>query len=276
MALVDFILNFAGLLLWINWRSMKFDPLNKRAPATLVGTLRRAAPSRFRQWYLPAAIGALLFLRALFYWQIGSAGGWIGKLDLGIAMFFFRSIFFGKIFLFSILSFGQTLGIFYLCLLLLSILSGPEPVHQLARIQLGDIDRWPRWLKFILPLTATALLWWLTSWLLEWLQIIPKSISAAQRIEESLVIGLSSYLVWKFVIGALLVLHLLNSYIYFGKSPVWNYINAASQTLLWPLRKIPLIVGKVDFSPAVEIAIVFFVAELAERGLVFLYGRLPF
>ena len=44
MGLIDFILNLAGLLMWIKWRSTLFDPLNKRTPATLIGTLRRAAP----------------------------------------------------------------------------------------------------------------------------------------------------------------------------------------------------------------------------------------
>ncbi len=96
MAIVDFILNLAGLLLWINWRSTKFDPLNKQTPATLIGTLRRAAPTRFRHWHLLVAIGALLVLRALFYWQIGSAAGWIGKLDLGVGDDFFSQQFFRR------------------------------------------------------------------------------------------------------------------------------------------------------------------------------------
>ena len=30
MGYVDFILNLAGLLLWLNWRSDRFDPLVKR------------------------------------------------------------------------------------------------------------------------------------------------------------------------------------------------------------------------------------------------------
>jgi uncharacterized protein YggT (Ycf19 family) len=273
MGLIDFILNLAGLLLWINWRSVRFDPLNKRTPATLVGTLRRAAPSRWRRWHLLAAIGALLILRALFYWQIGSAAGWIGKLDLGVTTLFFRSNLFGQIFLFSLFSFARVLGIFYLWLLLLSILSGPEPIHRFVRIPLGGIDGWPRWAKFVLPLVVTALVWGLASRPFAWLH--PQAtLSVAQRIEEALVIGLGGYVVWKFVVGTLLVLHLLNAYIYFGRHPFWNYVNATAQTLLWPLRKIPLRVGKMDFAPVVGIALVFFAAELAERGLVFLYARL--
>ena len=277
MGYVDFILNLAGLLLWIKWRSLPFDPFTKRTPATLVGTLRRAAPSHFRRWHLLAGIGMLLVLRAVFYWQIGSASNpvWAGKLNLGVTVPAFLSSSFGRMLLFSFFSYGLTLGIFYLWLLLLSILSGSEPMHRFVRMQVGGVDKWPRGLKFFLPLILTATIWWLASWMFEWLQIIPTP-STAHRIEESLVIGLGSYLVWKFVAATLLVLHLLNTYIYFGRHPFWNYVHAIAETLLSPLRKIPLRAGKVDFAPVVGIAVVFFAAELAEYGLVKLYERLSF
>ena len=278
MGLIDFILNLAGLLLWLNWRSVRFDPLGKRTPATLIGTLRRAEPRRLRRWHLLAALGGLLLLRALFYWQIGSAARWTGILNLSVITLSFRSDYFVRMLLFSIFSFGLTLGVFYLWLLLLSILAGPEPLpfHRLVRMPLGGIDRWARGVKFLLPLIVTATFWWLASWLLAWLQVIPEPVSPAHRIEESLVIGLGSYLTWKYLIGALLVLHLLNSYIYFGKYPFWAYVNAEAQTLLSPLRAVPLRAGKVDFAPVVGIALVFLAAELAGRGLGFLYGKLPF
>jgi len=280
MALIDFILNLAGLLLWLNWRSARFDPLGKRTPATLIGTLRRAEPRRLRRWHSPTALGGLLLLRAVIFWQIGSAAKpvWAGTLDLGVVAPAFVSNSFGRMILFSCSSFGLMLGMFYLWLLLLSILAGPEPLpfHRLVRMPLGGVDRWGRGVKFLLPLIVTASFWWLASWLLAWLQVIPEPVSPAHRIEESLVIGLGSYLTWKYLIGVLLVLHLLNSYIYFGKHPFWGYVNAEARALLSPLRALPLRAGKVDFAPVVGIALVFLAAELAGRGLVLLYGRLPF
>jgi uncharacterized protein YggT (Ycf19 family) len=204
--------------------------------------------------------------------------GWAaGKLNLGIIELSFRSDSFGRILLFSIFSFGLTLGVLYLWLLLLSILAGPEPLpfHRLVRMPLGGMDRWARGVKFLLPLMVTATFWWLASWLLAWLQVIPPLVSPVHRIEESLVIGLGSYLAWKYLIGVLLVLHLLNSYIYFGKHPFWAYVNAEAQTLLSPLRLVPLQAAKADFAPVVGIALVFLAAELAGRGLVLLYEKLP-
>jgi uncharacterized protein YggT (Ycf19 family) len=291
---IDFILNLAALLLWLNWRSIHFDPLGKRTPATLIGTLRRAEPQRLHRWHSLAVLAGLLLLRAGIYWQIGSAANWAGKLDLGVTALSFSSNLSGpmpsflRMLLFSTFSFGLMLGMFYLWLLLLSILAGPEPLpfHRLVRLPLGNLDRWPRGAKFLLPFIVTTIFWWLASWLLAWLLVIPQPVSPAHRIEESLVIGLGSYLTWKYLAGALLALHLLNSYIYFGKHPFWAYVNAAAQALLSPLRRFPLRLDKVDFAPIVGIALVFLLAALAENGLqlpwfkipglVDLYGKLPF
>src|SRR5271170_4010983 len=121
MGYVDFILNLAGLLLWVKWRSLPFDPIHKRTPATLVGTLRRAAPSHFQRWHLMVMIVALLVLRAVVYWWIGPAFAqvWVGKLDLGVMILPFRSDWFVRILFFSFFSFGLALGIYYAWLLLL-------------------------------------------------------------------------------------------------------------------------------------------------------------
>ena len=278
MGIVDFILNLAGLLLWLNWRSDRFDPLIKRPPATLMGTLRPAAPKKLRRWYFLAFIAALLLVRALIYWWIGSETNWSGKLNLGVTVLWFSSgahwSGLQQMMLFSFFSFGQMLGIFYVWLLFLSLLAGPLPVHGLVTIPLGRVDGWPRWLKTILPFFATAVSWWLASWLLSHLQTLP-AIPAAGRFQQSAVIGVSSYLLWQFPPGAILLLHLLNSYIYFGKHPFWKYVNVTAHTILRPWGKIPLRLGKVDFAPILALAILFFAAELAARVLYHLYARLP-
>jgi len=275
MDIVDFILNIAAILLWANWRALRFDPIIKRRPATLVGALKPITPLHSRDWQLLVGVGLLIFVRAIFYWQIGKSFGWSGKLDLGVIALSFRSDSFLRIFLFSILSFGVALGIFYLWLLLLSIVAGPEAGQRFARMQLGFVDGWARVTKLLLPFFFTAILWWFAGWLFSWLNILPKPISAAHRIEEAVVIGLGSYLAWKIFIVALLILHLLNSYIYFGKHPFWNYVNVTAQKLLSPLKAIPLRVNKVDLTPVVGIALYFLLAQLLEFLLVKLYGRLP-
>jgi uncharacterized protein YggT (Ycf19 family) len=165
------------------------------------------------------------------------------------------------------------LGVFYIALLFLSLLKGPEPVHALVKVPLGRVDGWSRGVKIILPFFATAAGWFAISWPLGWMQHL--ALPMPLRVEQSVVIGLGSYLIWKFPAGVLLGLHLLNSYIYFGRHPFWKYVNATAQKLLQPLRKIPLRLGRVDFAPVAGMAVVFLVAEGAASGLAWLFARLP-
>lgn len=274
MGIVDFILNLAALLLWLNWRSIRFDPLEKRVPATLMGTLRPAVPSRSRRWHFLVFIAALLLLRAVIYRWVTPL--WVGSLDMGVTALQFRSNFFPRILLFSFLSFILTLGVFYIGLLLLSLLKGPDPMHRLVKIPLGGVDDWPAWVKILLPLIGGMVFWLALCWPLSRMEICPPTISVAQRVEQAALIGLNSYQVWKIPAGLLLLLYLLSSYIFFGKHPVWNYIAVTAQKLTRPLRVIPLRIGRVDFAPVVALALIFLLAELAGRGLILLYARLSF
>ena len=281
MGLIDFILNLAGTLLWLSWRSVRFDPLVKTSPAALVGTLRRADSHQLRRSHFLTVLGALLLLRALIYWQIGSAVDWtpnlyLGSIDRAIP---FRSDSWWCMVLFSGLSFVVTLGLFYLWLLLLSLVNSrpiePDPVQRLVRLQLGRVDRWPWPVKSLLPLLVTVSLWYLLSLLLSRLSIMPPAISKTYRLEQAIVIGLGSYLSWKYLIGGLLALHLVNSYVYLGNQPFWSFVALTGRNLLIPLRRAHLRLGKVDFAPLAGIALVFLAAELAEHGLSWLYAHLP-
>ncbi|MDW8308688.1 MAG: hypothetical protein RMK20_04865, partial [Verrucomicrobiales bacterium] len=169
MGIVDFILNLAGLLLWVNWRAAALDPLSRAAPATLAGTLRRAEPRRARPWHFLAGIGALLLVRAFFYANLAPALEWTPRLDLVATQLAFPSDLraFGRTLgwmtLYSALSFALTLAVFFLWLLLFSLVGGGGPdsffLVRLVRLHLGRVERWPGWVKLLLPLVGGALLW---------------------------------------------------------------------------------------------------------------------
>jgi len=281
LGLIDFILNLAGVLLWVSWLSVRFDPLARTTPATLVGTLRRAEPARLRRWYFLAGLAALLVLRWLLYWQIGPAVEWTPNLHLGgiDIVIPFRSDHKWPMLLFSMLSFGGTLGAFYLWLLLPSLVNNrtgdDNPMQRLLRLQLGRIDRWPWPVKAILPLVVTAVLWFLVSLVLVRVQLIPPPYSDIHRLEQAAVVGLGCYLLWKYLIGVLLALYLVSSYVYFGNQSFWNFVGLTGKNLLVPLRALPLRLGRVDFSPVIGVVLVFLAAYWAERGLTALYKHLP-
>jgi uncharacterized protein YggT (Ycf19 family) len=280
MALIDFILDLAGLLLWLNWRSAHFDPLAKSPPATLVGTLRRAEPSRLKRWHFLAAVALLLLFRGWLYWQIGAAVDWTPTLKLGAISISVRSDLLSRALLFSLLSFGATLIVFYLWLLFFSVVNGrseeAEPLQKLVRLHLGWIERWPWPIKLVLPLFAVALLWYaLNPLLIRW-EIIPPANSATHRLEQAGVISLGVYLAWKYLITGLLLLYLLNSYVYLGNHPFWNFLTVTGRNTLAPFRMLPLRLGKIDFAPVLAIAAVLVASRFAERGLTILYRHLPF
>ena len=108
------------------------------------------------------------------------------------------------------------------------------------------------------------------------LGLIPPPPTVAELLEQAAIIGLAAYLVWKYLIVVLLLLHLVNSYVYLGEHPFWKFVNATAGNLISPLRRLPLRWGKVDFSPVIGIALIFLAAEFGQHWLTKLYQRLPF
>lgn len=257
MSLIDFILNLAGLMLWFNWRGARFDPLTRSKPATLTGTLRRAEPLRFGRWLLPAALLALLFVRALFYRQLGPAVGWTAGLDLGAVSLFFRSDKLDLMVLFSVLSFARTLVIFYFWLIFLAVVNRVEgtadPFQKLIRLHLGPVGRWPWGVQLLLPLFVVAVGWMALHPLLLRVGVVYPVQSVGRLGLQGLLVGGGIFFTLKFIIPVFLFLHLVTSYVYFGRHPLWDFVALTARSCLSPLRRLPLQLGKVDFAPLVGI-----------------------
>ena len=260
MSLINFILDIVGLLLWLNWLSLHFDPLAKTSAATLVGTLRKADPSGPRRWQSLAAVAGLVVIRAYIYYQIGPALNWTPRIVLAPVELPFRSDLFWYLLIFSVLSLACTLAIFYFSLLLLSVanqsLPDDDPLQKLVRQYFNWFERWPTPLKLLLPLLTGALFWIGLHPLLTRLAIVPPVNRFSQLLAQAAIIGAGTYLSLKYVIIGVLCLHMLNSYVYLGDHPVWNYINGTARHLLCPLRSLPLRVGKIDLLPLVGVLLV--------------------
>jgi uncharacterized protein YggT (Ycf19 family) len=259
MSLIDFILNLAGLLLWLNWRAIRLDPLTRATPATLAGTLRRAEPMRLKRWHFLALLAALVFFRAVFYWQLSPAVNWTPKLDLGAVALAFGANSFAQKLLFSILSFMRVLLVFYFWLLTLALINHQtpsDPVHKALLLQLGRVTRWPWIFQALTPLILVAALWALFHPLLSYLGIINPARTNLHLLEQALLVGAGTYLSLKFLLPGFLFLHLIASYVYLGASPFWDFISATGRNLLKPLSKIPLRAGKFDFAPLVEMLLI--------------------
>ncbi len=259
MGLIDFILNLAALLLWLNWRSLRFDPLVRSTPATLVGTLRRAEPRRLKGWQLLVGLGALLLFRAWLYWALGSQADWTPKLDLGLIMPAFRSDVFRRALAYSLLSFLRTLVIFYFWLLALALLNRPtadlDPIQKVVRLHLGRVARWPWAVQVILPVLLVATLWLLLHPLMLYLGVVNHPRVHAYLLGQGLLISAGLVFTLKYLIPPFLFLHLVASYVYLGSNPLWDFVSTTARNVLVPLKWLRF--AKLDFAPVAGVALVF-------------------
>ncbi len=270
MGLIDFILTLASLLLWVNWRTVPLDPLNNATPATLVGTLRRAEPTRWRRWHFLVALLALLGLRAEFYHLLGPALNWTATLNVFTTRLAFRCDVRELMLLYSVLSFGLALGELLLGFLLLTLLGrGQESTWavRMARQQLGFIGDLPAHVKLVLPFISGAALWWLFSWLFSRWGLIAVPRTEAIRLAQAGLFGLGCYLPWKYLMLLLLGVHLLHNHIYFGPQPIWGVTDYVARQLLRPLRPLRLRMGKMDFAPLIGMVMVVSFAHVLEHGV---------
>ncbi len=257
MGLIDFILNLAGVLLWLSWRSVGMDPLTKTTAATLVGTLRRAEPRRLKGWQFLVGLGALLLQRAVLYYQVGPAADWTPKLDLYFVVLAFPGNAFRSALLFSVLSFLRILIVGYFWGLVLVIInrntSETDALQKMLRLHFGPVARWPRLVQGVLPFVVCVGLWMAWHPLLTHWEIINRVRSQAHLVEQGLLIGVALWFTLQYLLPVFLLLHLVTSYVYLGSNPVWDFVGATARNLLVPLGWLPLRIGRLDFSPFVGV-----------------------
>ena len=270
MRFLDLLLNLVALLLWLNWRGMGFQ---RPGPyrSSLLHTLRIATPPRPRRWRYLAGLVVLLVARALLYRHFGPPAHWVPHLSLAVVSLPFRSDLLGRMMLFSGLSFLLAFAVFYLWLLLVSVLNrtlpDANPVQRLLRLHLGWIEAWPAFLKIAGPMLAAGLLWVALHPVFTSFGLVPAARSVSQTLLQGSVLALATVLAWKYLLLALIGLHLLTSYVHLGDSPFWEFVSVTGSNLLKPLRVVPLRAGKLDLAPAVAMVLVWLAMKYAEAGL---------
>jgi len=261
MGLINFILDIAGVLIWFSWRAIRFDPLVKATPATLVGTLRRAEPRRLKGWQYLAGLAVLLVLRAVLYRQIGPEAEWTPKLNLSFVILAFRSDRFSPTLLFSGLSFARILIVCYFWLLVLAIINRhtaePNPIQKLVRLHLGPVARWHLILQLLLPLFLIIGLWFALHPLLVHLEITSRVRSSAHLAEQGILLACALLFSLQYLLPVFLLLHLVTSYVYWGSNALWEFVGATARNLLAPLRRWPLQIARFDFAPLVGVILIF-------------------
>ena len=274
---VHLILNVAGLLLWLGWRSQSLGPAPRPLSGHLVATLRRTASAPSARWWFLGGLLLLILLRAGVYYYLGDHARWAPSLSLGPVTLAFRCDRFGRMFGFSAASFGLWLVKFYSGLLLLSVVNNRlegDPLHQTIRRHLGRLARWPALVRLLLPGLLMGSLWLgLGPWLarLGWHPARPFSIT----LQQALLVGTAAFLAWEYLLVLLFAIHMVGAYVYLGSAPVWNYASNTARKLLRGLGWMRLRSGVADFAPVAGILLVLLAGEYVSRWLPVLYRRLP-
>jgi hypothetical protein len=261
--IIDLILNVAGLLLWLNWRTVKLEPVHR--PATLAGTVRRTEPLPLRRWHFLVALFLLLIVRAIFYGHIGPAVNWTPRLDLTIVAPAFPltrngHVFYRSAALFSLLSFILVVLIFYFWLLALAVINrkvtSPDPMHKIVLLQLGGIGRWPLIIQLLLPFFVSVALWMGCHPLLVHIGVTSHARSNVVLLEQGLILGLNAYLSLRYLLAAILFIYLITSYVFLGSNALWDFIGTTSRNILLPLKWLPLKLGRIDATPVLGIILI--------------------
>ncbi|MCF7708692.1 MAG: hypothetical protein K9N52_07325 [Verrucomicrobia bacterium] len=271
MGLLNFILDIVCMLVWVNWLAAKKVATPMQPAVSLLHTLQPTEEKNTKRHWMLVLLSGIIVGRAFFYANVGASLQWVPSINLGAITLSFRSDFAGRMFVFSCLSFVIIFVSFHFWMLLLSSVSHKasvsDPFRQRLRRFLGVFDKLPVWIKLLLPFLCGALLWFLASWYFVYLEIIPPRRDLMEVLGQSAVIGLSSYLVWQYLLIIVFLLHLINSYVYLGNAPFWKYVDTTGIKLLRPLKWLPLSLGKIDFSPLVGIGIVIVISYFAEDWL---------
>lgn len=277
MLLLHSILNLVALLLWVNWRGMGFKEYVPYR-STLVHTLRSAEPRPARRWRYLIGLFGLIVIRGMLYQQVGPAMKWVPTLNLGVLTIPFRSDQPWRMTLYSTLSFGVLWVCFHLGLLLLSVINrslpDSQPVQHLVRLHLGPIERWPIVVKLLLPLLS-GLLWMPVYPLLAHLGLLPPAGSVELIVQQGIVVGMASFLAWKYLLLGILAVHLVNSYIYIGRFQLLDFASGTARNILSSLSGVPLQIGRIDLAPLLMAGLVWLISWGFELGLLALFRRLP-
>lgn len=277
MAFIDLLLNLIGLVLLLAWRTAG-RPAQVRGAGTLLSNLKPAESRATKRWGYLVALGGLLLARPLLYSAIATGLNWTPMIGLGSTALAFRADDPGRLVLHSLLGFGwvwvNAVAWATVLIALTCLEREPEGWSKVLREMLGWLGRGPVWLQLPFPWLAAGVAWALLTFPLVSLGILPRIPPGPELAMQSAVVGASVWLSLKWLLVGILLLRLINTYIYFGNHPLWDFIHRIGGLLIRPLGWLPVRLGKLDFTPLVAAAIVWALWWAMGAGLTRQFARL--
>ncbi len=276
MIAVDLFLNLAALLMWLSWRGVGGNEA-AGAAGTILGNLR-AAESRVQpRWGYLVGLVALLLARAMIYHQIGPSLYWNPGWSVGAVTISFRSDSLPRMLAFSFLGFGWFLVGLYTWVIGIVAFNRPpndkDGVTRALRRRFPRIAALPPVVLVATPWLVIALLWIVIGGWCSWARLLPTVQGWPHLLEQAMVVGASGWCMWRWLVLGILALHFVNSYVYLGAHPVWDFVQQTGTRMCRPFRGLRL--GRADFS-ALPAALVYFgIPALLAGGFPVLRAWLP-
>jgi uncharacterized protein YggT (Ycf19 family) len=76
-------------------------------------------------------------------------------------------------------------------------------------------------------------------------------------------------------LAGVLLIYLVNTYVHLGAHPLWGFNHSIGTTVLTPLRRLPLQVGRLDLAPVIGLSLIYLVARGGEALLTLASRSLP-
>lgn len=272
MKIVDGLLNFASILIWIQWLAFFKTPTHIHLT---LATLVKPADERLRKNYYPLyIILTIIILRAIFYYFTAPITKWNPTLNLIAISIPFKSDIFMRILLYSFLSFSLYLIVFYFWLFFLSIINHYEDhdlIHRNIIYHLGIFGRLPIVLKILTPFIACSILWLIFGNIFSAMGIFEKPPTFGKFLLQSGLLSLCLIFSLKYLIILICGFYIIYMYIYLGPHPFWIYMGLTGKRLLKFLKWLKI--GRLELSPLVMPLIVAWLSLLAERWFPIFYQR---
>ena len=277
MALLNLLLDLVALVLFLSGLGVGTRMPAHRA-GTLLSNLKLAESSRARRWPLFGGLAALLLIRPWIYAPLAEVTGWVPTWNPTPAAVPFRADFASRLLVYSAISFVWTLLQFLTWSLFAAVLARgtrePSAWSRFFQDMLGPLARLPTALLLFLPALFAAALWLGLSLPLQWLRLLPQEHSWRHPALQAVLIGAGAWVSGGWMICGLLLLRLVNTYVYLGTHPFWDFVHQVGGVALRPLEWLPARFGKLDLTALAGALVIGFATHLSELGLAHLYFHL--
>ncbi len=277
MQIIDFILNLAAWILWVNGWIQLHNKADIQRPLTLLGTLVGPTRRMSRAWLYFGGFAVLIFLKTILLHYLGAPIETTMVVKFLLLMVYFKTGTLVSMFWMAFASFMKFALIAYIWVWFLARMSREDTAENIVsglNASLGFLQN-RHWVLQMVALVLFGMAGWIFLGIVfGWLGVLPPIKSVSFLVWQSLCISLCAWLALYYLVNVLMILYLIHSYIHLGNWEGWDWLDGVSEKLMSPLSPLPLQWARIDFTPVFLLLLNWLLYEAGTRLVlkVFQYG----